>query len=69
MDTKNNADLTKLMYKIIKKGVPFKWDEEFNRSVRQLKDAVIKSVTLAIPDLYDTEQSYELTMDGSKHGM
>ena len=29
----------------------------------------MSTVTLAIPDLYDTEQSYEITMDGSKHGM
>ena len=63
------ADLTRPMYKIMKRGVPFKWDEECNRNLRQLKEAVIKSGSLAIPDLYDTEQSYELTMDGSKHGM
>ena len=52
------TDLTRPMYKIMKKGVPFNWDEECNRNLRQLKEAVIQSVTLAIPDLYDTEQSY-----------
>ena len=63
------ATLTNSMYKLLRKGVPFQWTKECDTNLQKLKDAVIHSITLAVPDLHDKEQSYLLVIDGSKHGM
>ena len=63
------SDLTTPMYRLLKKDVPFKWTTECDKNLQRLKNAVKNSVTLAVPDLYDKNQSYELTIDGSKVGL
>ena len=63
------ATLTHCMYRLLRKGVPFKWSKECDENLQKMKDAVKNSITLAVPDLYDSDQSYELVIDGSKVGM
>ena len=53
------AGLTHCMFQLLRKGVPFKWTQECEENLHKLKDEVKNSVTLCVPDLYDTEQSYE----------
>lgn len=66
---KNYASITKCMYNLLRKEVPFKWTKSCDESLKQLKDAVSHSITLAIPDLKDELQSYQLVIDGSQDGM
>ena len=63
------ASLTHCMYRLLRKGVPFKWTQECDTNLQKMKEAVKESITLAVPDLYDRDQSYELVIDGSKVGM
>jgi hypothetical protein len=66
---KQYASLTNCMYRLLRKGVPFQWTKECDSNLQKLKDAVKTSITLAVPDLHDREQSYHLVIDGSKLGM
>ena len=63
------ASLTRCMYKLLSKDTPFHWSAECEENLKKLKEAVAKNITLAVPDLMDREQSYHLTIDGSKYGM
>ena len=63
------AALTKCMYQLLQKGKPFHWTKECDQNLLYLKEAVRNSITLAVPDLYDSQKSYELVIDGSKYGM
>ena len=63
------SDLTHPMYQLLKKEATWKWTKECEENLQKLKQAVNSSVTLAVPDLYDRKQSYELTIDGSKIGL
>ena len=63
------ATLTHCMYRLLRKNVPFEWSQECDENLKKMKDAVRCSITLAVPDLYDRDQSYELVIDGSKVGM
>ena len=63
------AALTHCMYQLQRKGVPFKWTAECDSNLQKIKDAIKESITLAVPDLHDRDQSYHLVIDGSKKGM
>ena len=66
---KNYSSLTKCMYNLLRKDVPFRWTKKCDENLKKLKDAVSHSITLAIPDLKDELQSYEVVIDGSQNGM
>ena len=66
---KNYAGLTKCMYSLLRKDVPFKWTAQCEDNLTKLKEAAKNHISLAIPDLKDELQSYQLVIDGSQDGM
>ncbi len=66
---KGYAALTKCMYELLKKSVAYKWTKKCEENLQKLKVAVNNSISLAVPDLKDKLQSYQVVIDGSKDGM
>ena len=62
------AEIAAPLYAMLKKEVHFEWAEECKESFRILKTALTKSPILAVPDVEDKLQSYEVTIDSSKKG-
>ena len=62
------AEISAPLYNLLKKNVPFVWSDECKESFRILKTALTKAPILAIPDVEDKLQSYEVIIDSSKKG-
>ncbi|MCP4459200.1 MAG: DDE-type integrase/transposase/recombinase, partial [Cytophagales bacterium] len=56
------------LYKLLKKGEVFKFTSECMASFEALKKAIASSPVLALPDVSDPLQSFEVTVDSSKRG-
>ena len=52
-----------------RKDKKFVWSEECRKAYETLKDLIAKSTQLAIPDTSDPYNSYQVTIDGSIHGL
>ena len=56
------------LYDLLQKGRTFQWSEKHDKAFSALKTALINSEALAIPELDDPHDSYELQTDASKLG-
>ncbi|MCP4492672.1 MAG: DDE-type integrase/transposase/recombinase [Gammaproteobacteria bacterium] len=62
------SQIAKPIYDLLKKGTKFSWTKECAESFSSLKKALTTSPVLGIPDVSDTNQSYQVTIDSSKKG-
>ena len=65
---KNYALLSRPLYDLLKKGKEFNWTPECQKSFEQLKKSLTESPCLALPDIKDELNSYELAIDASQNG-
>ena len=65
---KNYAMIAKPLYELLKKGREFNWSRECQNSFDQLKKSLAESLCLALPDVTDKLNSYELAIDASLKG-
>ena len=65
---KNYAAIMKPIYALLKKDKRFKWGKEEQEAFDAVKEKICAGVTLCNPDVDDPLESYEVTLDGSKHG-
>jgi hypothetical protein len=54
------------MTKLLKKNVPFIWDEKCEKNFQELKDKLTTSPVLAVPE---PGKDYAVYCDASKHGL
>ena len=64
----NLVILAKPLYALLKKGTPFYWSKECQESFDKIKTALTTSPVLAIPQVHDPLNSYEVTIDASLDG-
>ena len=62
------AEIAEPLYALLKKGVKYDWSDECKESFRILKTALTKKPIMAVPDVTDKLQSFEVTIDSSKKG-
>ena len=62
------AEIAEPLYALLKKGVKYDWSDECKESFRILKAALTKKPIMAVPDVTDKLQSFEVTIDSSKKG-
>ena len=65
---KGFAKIATPLYNLLKKGVEFNWSKECQLSFETLKTALTTTPILALPDISDPLQSYQVTIDSSKRG-
>ena len=56
------------LYNLLRKDVPFNWCEKCETSFQQLKADMTSSHILALPDISDPDDSYQVVIDSSKLG-
>ena len=65
---KGFATIAKPLYDLLRKGKIFDWNELCQNSFEKLKQALISSPVLALPEVDDPLNSYQLAIDASKLG-
>ena len=66
---KGFAEIASPLYELLKKKVSFNWSKDCQDSFEKLKSALTSSDNvLALPDVSDPLQSYQLAVDSSKRG-
>ena len=68
---KNFAALAKPIYQLIDRSNPKRkvnWNSQCNDNLEEIKRRIAEGVTLAIPDVDDSNQSYIVTIDASNDG-
>ena len=64
----NCADKAAELYDLLKKNKAFSWTNKCQESFDSLKEALTSAPALALPDVNDPLNSYEVTVDSSKRG-
>ena len=65
---KGMAEKSAPLYNLLRKGVTFNWTKECQDSFEKLKTALTTSPVLALPNVSDELQSYQVCIDSSKRG-
>ena len=65
---KGFAQMAAPLYDLLRKGVDFNWSKECQKSFEEIKTALTTSPILAIAEVSDPMQSYQVTIDSSKRG-
>ena len=65
---RNMSAISEPLYALLKKGVPYDFNTECQESFKKLKTALTRAPVLSLPDLENSLQSYEVTIDSSKKG-
>ena len=65
---KHYATIARPLYDLLKKGRTFIWTPECQKSFELLKKSLTESPCLALPDITDALNSYELAIDASRSG-
>ena len=64
---KGYSEIARPLYALLRKNKVFEWTEDCQIAFQRLRDMLISSPVLAFPEVSDPENSYEVTLDGSKH--
>ena len=65
---KGFATMAAPLYDMLRKGKQYDWTPECQKSFENIKSALTRRQTMALPDISDPHKSYEVTIDSSKRG-
>ena len=64
---KGYSEIARPLYALLRKNKVFEWTEDCQTAFQRLRDMLISSPVLAFSEVVDPQNSYEVTLDGSKH--